>query len=83
MVYAQEEREGEESEHEAGQGYGHRLADGGGARASVTKVAGERRRRGPTILRVADVEVVLLACGRSSRWSGASGRTRLQCKGAL
>ena len=33
-----------------------RLADASGARARMSEVAGERRRRGPTVLRVPDAE---------------------------
>ena len=56
MVYDQGKREGERNECEACQGRGRQLADAGGARARVTEVAGERRRRGPTVQRVPDAE---------------------------
>ena len=49
MVYDQGKREGERNECEACQGCGRQLVDAGSARARVTEVAGERRRRGPTV----------------------------------
>ena len=76
-------REKERGEIEAGPERAHRVMELGGALSMRRTGRGERGRRGSTVCRVPDVEVVLLARGGEARWPGGSGKGRLQCESAL